>query len=81
MSEFIKDVAERAGKTFLQFYLGTWMLTSGFLDTKIDQHSASFDLLFTVTNLKAGVVGVALSVATSIGTKQIGDKNSASLIE
>lgn len=81
ITRFIADSLERAGKTFAQFYLGTWMLRAGVLDSTMHRDgTAAFDLLFTETNLKAGIVGVALSFATSIGSKQIGANDSASLL-
>lgn len=73
MSKFFKDLAERAVKTFGQFYLGSWLFLSG--------DSADFDHLFTTTNVKAGVVGLALSAATSLGSKKFGpDQDSASVV-
>lgn len=73
MREFVAKTAERAVKTFLQFYLGYWLFLSG--------AAADFDHLFTQDNVEAGVVGLALSVATSIGTKNIGpNDNSPSAI-
>lgn len=79
---FIKDIAERASKTFLQFYLGFWLLTNGLLNTDAATPSPDmFDTLFTSDNLKAGVVGLALSLATNFVTKPFGrDGNSASLV-
>lgn len=71
--KFIAKTTERMGKTFLQFYLGNWMYFS--------HQAIEYSTLFTVANAKAGVVGVALSLATSIGTKNLGpDKDSPSLV-
>lgn len=73
--EFILDALERAGRTFLQFYLGAWVLASGFLNTNFDvPNQSSFDLLFTMSNLKAGVVGVALAIATAVGVNPLKSK-------
>lgn len=73
MSKFFKELAERAAKTFGQFYLGSWLFLSG--------KSADFDHLFTTTNVKAGIVGVALSAATSLGSRKFGpDEDSASIV-
>jgi hypothetical protein len=73
MSEFIQKTAERAAKTFIQFYLGSWLFLSG--------EAADFEHLFTMENVEAGIVGIALSVATSIGTKGIGpNKESPSVV-
>lgn len=73
MQTFVAKTAERAVKTFLQFYLGYWLFLSG--------AAADFDHLFTQANVEAGVVGLALSVATSLGTKNLGpDTNSPSVV-
>ncbi len=73
MQEFITKTAERAAKTFAQFFFANWILLSG--------KAADFDHLFTASNLKAGVVGVALSIATSLGSKGIGpDTDSPSVV-
>jgi hypothetical protein len=70
LSSFSKDVLERAARTFLQGYLGSWLATG-----------ADFDGLFATDNLKVGVVAVALSVAMSMGLKKVGPKkDSASVI-
>ena len=79
--ELIRDSLERAGKTFIQFYIGAWMLAAGLLGTDLNvPNTAAFDLLFTLDNVKAGVVGVALSIATSVGSSRIGDSDNASLV-
>ena len=67
---FLADTAERAAKTFAQAFFAVWLGIGG----------AQFDTLFTVDNLKAGVVGLALSVATSLGSKKLGADDSASLL-
>lgn len=68
--QFIKEVAERAGRTFLQAYLSIWLVAG-----------ATFDELVDVDNLKAGVVAVALSIAMSLGLKKVGpNKDSASAV-
>jgi hypothetical protein len=79
---FVKDAGERLAKTFVQFYLGFWLLTIGLLDTVAVQPGTAdaFSTLFTVDNLKAGVVGVALSLATSFASKPFGNKEDASLV-
>lgn len=69
-TSFAKDSAERAVRTFFQGYLGAWLATG-----------ADFDGLVSTSNLKVGVVAVALSVAMSMGLKRVGpNKNSASVI-
>jgi len=67
---FMKDTAERAARTFLQGYLGSWLATG-----------ADFDGLIASDNLKVGVVAVALSIAMSMGLKKVGsNKDSASVL-
>ena len=68
--KFLKDVVERAARTFAQGYLGSWLATG-----------ADFDGLVNTSNLKVGVVAVALSVAMSMGLKKVGpNKESASVL-
>jgi len=70
MSTFAKDTAERAVRTFLQGYLGSWLAAG-----------ADFDGLVSETNIKVGIVAVALSVAMSLGLKNVGSKkNSPSVL-
>jgi len=67
---FIKDTAERAVRTFFQGYLGSWLATG-----------ADFDGLIAADNLKVGVVAVALSIAMSMGLKNMGsNKQSGSVL-
>lgn len=69
-SKFMKDVVERAARTFVQGYLGSWLATG-----------ADFDGLVDTANLKVGVVAVALSIAMSMGLKKVGpNKGSASVL-
>jgi hypothetical protein len=68
--DFMKDAAERGAKTFVQAYLGVWMVTG-----------ADFDGLIASDNLKTGIVAVALSIAMSMGLKKVGpNKDSASVV-
>lgn len=68
--KFIKEAVERAARTFVQAYLSIWMV-----------NGANFDGLTNVDNLKAGVVAVVLSVAMSLGLKNVGpNKGSASAV-
>lgn len=64
-----RDVAERAGRTFLQGYLAAWVLAG-----------AGYTDLFTVSNVQYGAVAVAFSVAMSLGATKLGNKNSASVL-
>lgn len=69
-TKFIKETAERAVRTFVQAYLSVWMVGG-----------ANFDGLKDTDNLKAAVVAVALSVAMSMGLKNVGpNKGSASAV-
>jgi hypothetical protein len=69
---FLVRTAERAAKTFLQAYLMFWMLQAGLGDTTAEHPGDAFDLLFTWDNVKAGVVALALSVASSLISKPVG---------
>jgi hypothetical protein len=62
-----KETADRLIKSFAQGYLASWLISG-----------RTFDTLFTVDNLKAGVVLVALSLATAAGLKQLGTDQSTS---
>jgi hypothetical protein len=69
-TSFMKDTAERAARTFIQGYLGSWLATG-----------ADFDGLMDTANLKVGVVAVALSIAMSMGLKKVGsNKESGSVL-
>jgi hypothetical protein len=73
MSDFQRwalDTLERAAKTFVQAYLSVWIAIGG----------TSFDTLFTRDNLEAGVVGLALAVASAVGARRVGAPDSASLL-
>lgn len=73
MNEFLKKTAERALKTFFQGYFAFWLVNP--------VAPVEYDTLFTEANAKAGVVALALSIATSIGTKGLGpDKDSPSVV-
>lgn len=70
MSTFVKDTAERAARTFVQGYLGSWIATG-----------ADFEGLYSSNNLKVGAVAVALSIAMAMGLKKVGpNKDSASIV-
>ena len=66
---FWRDAIERSIRTFVQAYLGVWMATG-----------ADFDGFADTSNLKAGAVAVALSIAMAMGLKNVGpNKGSASV--
>jgi hypothetical protein len=67
---FIADLAERAGKVFIYAYLASWV-----------SRGVEYDTLFTQDNAEAGVVGLALSLAVSVGiARHVGSNDSASLL-
>ena len=74
-SKWWEDAIERAGKTFFQAYLAFWLVAAQVADNQAEM----FDTLFTWDNVKAGVVGVALSLASSVISKGRGNPKSASL--
>ncbi len=65
----IAEVVERAVKTFIQAYLAVWVAGG-----------PEYDTLFTTFNLQAGVVGVALSLATSALSWNLGQKKGPSAV-
>jgi len=73
-SQWWQDATERAVKTFLQAYLAFWMVAA---QVAGDQ-SEMFDTLFTWDNVKAGIVGLVLSLGTSALSKARGDSSTAS---
>lgn len=72
---------ERLVKTFVQGYVAMWFLVAGLTNPTFDQPNAgAFDVLFTMNNLKAGVVAAALSFVTSLASTPFGaDKGAPSL--
>lgn len=82
LRRFLTDLVERAAKTFVQGYLTFWVLAAGITNTPAEIPGASaYDALFTVANLKAGLVALAWSVATSLLSKPAGNPGSASLVD
>ena len=69
-TNFLKDTAERAARTFVQAYLVAWVATG-----------ANPDSLASMDNLKIGATAVALSLAMAMGLKKVGpNKDSASIV-
>lgn len=66
---FVKDLTERAVVTFLQGWLGAWLVLQ-------DQR---LDLLFDPATIGVGLAAAVASVVKSLGARQIGDPESASL--
>ena len=76
------STGERMAKSFVQGYLAFWLLAAGLTNSSADQPNAdAFDLLFTWDNVKAGIVTMVLSLATSFASTPLGpDKNAPSLV-
>lgn len=66
---FLLDTLERAARTALQAYLAVWVAGT-----------PDYDHLFTRSNFEGAVVGLALSIAMSVGAKKAGADDSASLL-
>jgi len=66
---FIKDLTERAIKTFFQAWLSAWLLLQ---DQRLED-------LFDPKTLGVGVAAAAASIVASLGSRQVGDPDSASL--
>lgn len=69
---FLADLGERAGRSFIQGFLGLWLANPA---KPID-----FDTLFTVANLKAGVVMAVLAVGMALLGKPIGSPDTGSVL-
>jgi hypothetical protein len=78
---WLLSVGERLGKSFVQGYIGFWTLTVGLGTTPANVPNAgAFDLLFTMDNVKAGIVMAVLSAGTSFLSTPLGpDTGSPSL--
>jgi hypothetical protein len=69
-TNFLKDTVERAGRTFIQAYLGAWVAMG-----------ANPDALANMDNFKIAASAVALSIAMAMGLKKVGpNKGSASVV-
>jgi hypothetical protein len=80
--KYIKDLVERAAKTFAQTWVAVSLAAAGLADTAFEQpNEALFDALFSASTLKIAAVGAVLSVLTSFASKPVGpDNSSASLV-
>lgn len=67
---FAAKAAERSARAFVVAYAAVWQASG--LD---------YDHLFTLVNVKGGVVGAALAFFISFGAKFRGDPNNPSLIQ
>ncbi len=66
--QFIYDLLERAAKTFVQAYLGVWLIV----------YNADSDQAFQWENVRVGLVAGAVALATSFVGKGIGNSESGS---
>jgi hypothetical protein len=66
---FIKDLAERVVVTFIEGWIGAWLVIQ---DRELDQ-------LFDPKTLGVGVAAAALAFAKALGASKVGDPDSASL--
>jgi Putative lactococcus lactis phage r1t holin len=66
---FIKDLSERAVVTFLQAWMGAWLVLQ---DQRLED-------LFDPKTLGVGVAAAIASVVKSLAARRIGDEESASL--
>lgn len=66
---WIKETVDRTVKSFVQGFLGSWLVSG-----------RSFDTLLTIDNVKAGALMLALSLAIAVGLKPVGSDNSTSRI-
>jgi len=70
MTNHLKQSAERAVKTFVQAWLGAWVVAG-----------SDFDAITNQDNLKVAAVAVVASLAMSFGLKKVGPNNdSASVV-
>lgn len=66
---FVKDLAERALSTFVQAWLGAWLVLQ---DQRLDD-------LFDPKTLGVGLAAAVASVVKSLAARNVGDPESASL--
>jgi hypothetical protein len=69
---YLADLGERAVRSFLQGFFGIWLVNP--------TEPIEFDTLFTVTNLKAGLVMAALAIGMAVVGKPIGNPDSGSVL-
>lgn len=67
---WLEDAVGRLVRTFIQGYAAFWAVAG-----------QSYDTLFTLDNLKAGVVAAAISFFMSMGASQFGNPHSASFLK
>ena len=77
--KYWQDVAERAGWTFIEGYAGWWLIAAGGA-LKDRDFVGAYDYLFTVNNLRAGVVVMAISIVKSRLVKNVGEPSTASIL-
>lgn len=74
LPRYWQDVLERAGWTFVQGYGAAWGVAS------LPALIPTYEKLFTAVNWKTGVAAAALSIIKSVSLKNVGNKNSASIL-
>lgn len=74
LSGYWQDVIERALWTFFQGYGAAWGVAS------LPALIPTYDKLFTTVNWQTGVAATALSIIKSVSLKNVGSKNSASVL-
>lgn len=67
--EFVKDAAERVVVTFIEAWIGAWLLLA---DRELDQ-------LFEPKLLGAAATAAGLALLKALGARKVGDPESASL--
>jgi hypothetical protein len=77
MTPFLRELSDRAIKTGAQVYLGTVAASELFpADTVRD----SIDKLGQGDKVSLAIIGIALSVLTSLLSRYVGDKDDASIL-
>lgn len=69
---FLADLGERAARSFIQGFLGLWLANPS--------EPVEFDTLFTLSNLKAGIVMAVLSIGMAVAGKGVGNPDTASVL-
>lgn len=67
--KFVKDLAERVVVTFVEAWVGAWLLLA---DQELDQ-------LFDPKLIGAAATAAGLALLKGLGARQVGDQESASL--
>lgn len=68
---WLRQTAERAVRTFLQAWLGAWLVIE----------NVTLEQLFDTDVVTVGVVAAVGSILMSLGAKRVGDTDSASFVD